>query len=84
MFTVAALAIVHLTGRSAVAVALYVLHNFSMIANTILRISPSVASASAAVSSGKVASGTVMFVSSSDQFANQVVGVLSNDIAIAS
>ncbi len=51
-----------------------------MIANTILRISPVTASAVAAVNSGNVAIGTVMSVPSSDQFANHVVGVLSNDI----
>lgn len=42
--------------------------------------SPVAASASAAVSSGKVAIGTVMSVPFSDQFSSQEVGVLSNDI----
>jgi hypothetical protein len=49
-----------------------------MIAKTILRISPSAASASAAVNSENVAIGTVMVVPFSAQFASQVVGVLSN------
>ena len=77
-FTETIFVIVHLEGRSAVAVALYDLYNFSMIANTILRISPVDASASAALNSGNVAMGTVMVVASADQLANQVVGVLSN------
>ena len=50
-------------------------------AKAIFRMSPVAASASAAVNSGKVAIGTVMSTPSSDQPANQVVGVLSNDIA---
>jgi len=48
-----------------------------MIAKTIFRMSPVTASASAALNSGNVAIGTVISVPSSDQFANQVVGVLS-------
>lgn len=78
--TVAVLLIVHFTGRSAVAFALYWLHRCSTNAKAILRMSPSAASASAAVNSEKVAIGTVMFVPFSDQFANHVVGVLSNAI----
>ena len=79
--TIAIFFIVHLIGRSASTVALYCFQSFSKIAKAILRISPVVASASAAVSSGKLAIGTVMFVPSSDQLAIQVVGVLSNAIA---
>jgi hypothetical protein len=44
--------------------------------------SPVAASASAAVNSGNVAIGTEMVVPSSDQFGNQVVGVLSNATVI--
>jgi hypothetical protein len=47
----------------------------------ILRISPVDASASAAVSSGKDAIGTLIVVPSSDQFSNQVVGVESKAIS---
>ena len=63
------------------AVAMYDWYSFSMIANTILRMSPVAASASAAVNSGNVAIGTVISVPSSAQSASQVVGVLSNAIA---
>lgn len=79
--TIAVFLIVHLTGRSASTVALYSFHSFSKMAKAIFRMSPVVASASAAVNSGKVAIGTVMFVPSSDQLANHVVGVLSKAIA---
>ena len=79
--TEAVFLIVHLIGRSASTVSLYALKSFSSMAKAILRMSPVTASASAAVSSGKVAIGTVISVPSSDQFSNQVVGVLSNDIA---
>ena len=65
-------------GRSAAAKLLYFVQMHSMIANTILRMSPLEASASAAVNSLNDASGTVMLTPSSDQFAIQVVGVLSN------
>lgn len=67
----------HLTGRSAVAVALYACHSFSMTANTILRMSPVVPSASAAVNSVNEAIGTTMSVATTDHPAIQVVGVLS-------
>ena len=50
-------------------------------AKVILRMSPVAASASAAVNSGKVASGTVISTPSSDQFSSHVVGVLSNDMS---
>lgn len=79
--TEAVFLIVHLIGRSASAVALKAFQSFSKMAKAILRMSPVAASASAAVISGKVAIGTVMFVPSSDQFSSQVAGVLSNDIA---
>lgn len=69
------------TGRSATGLSLYSVQNFSTIAKMILRISPVDASASAAVNSGNVASGTVMSCPFSDQFASQVVGVLSKAIA---
>lgn len=78
--TIAVLRIVHLIGRSSSTVALYCFHSFSIIAKTILRMSPVAASASAAVISGKVAIGTVMSVPFSDQPASHVVGVLSKDI----
>ena len=44
------------------------------------RISPVLASASAAVSSGNVPNGTVMYVPSSVQFVNHTPGVLSKAI----
>ena len=84
MLTVAVFASVHFAGLSAVAVLLYACQRHSMIANTILRISPDTASASAAVSSEKDAIGTVMFVPFSSQFAIQVVGVLSNAMCVIS
>ena len=84
VLTVATLAIVHLVGLSAVAVLLYACQRHSMIANTILRISPVLASASSAVNSEKDAIGTEMVVPFSDQFAIQVVGVLSKLICVTS
>jgi len=79
--TEAVFLIVHFTGRSSTTVALYSFQSFSKMAKTILRMSPVVASASAAVNSGNVAMGTVMSVPFSDQFSSQTVGVLSKAIA---